>query len=87
MRRSHGGPRDMAGLVILLTLLGIILCTSAGLGVDSRDPSFSLWPLRRLDPGDAADNGTSGAGGHQTPSRFSERRRGCRHHRHYQEAS
>lgn len=57
----------MAGLVILLTLLGIVLCTSAGLGVDSRDPSFSLWPQRRIEPpGDVADTEAAAAGRHLT---------------------
>lgn len=64
----------MAGLLILLTLLGIVLCTSAGLGVDSRDPSFSLWPLQRIDPADAADTDTDTgtAGRNRTPAHAAE---------------
>lgn len=63
----------MAGLVILLLCLGIILCSSAGLGVDSRDPSFSLWPPRRTDLADVTDTQTGTARRHRSPASSGQR--------------
>lgn len=52
----------MAGLLILLLLLGIALCSTAGFGIDSRDPSFGLWPLKSTDLADVTDTQTRTAG-------------------------